>query len=94
MAAGDDRGSGRLIAAPVSASMALGMERPTSAQTPASSLIAGLQQGQHPFMTASARPEVCHGVPLSRDTPVSCVGGLPAPCWKLCYVTHRAYRAS
>ncbi len=82
MASGDDRGSGRLIAAPASASMALGMERPMSAQTPASSLIAGLQQGQHPFMTASARPEVRDVAPLPRDTPVSCVGELPAPCWK------------
>ena len=84
MASGDDRGSGRLIAAPVaSASMALSMERPMSAQTPASSLIAGLQQGQHPFMTASARPEVCDVVPLPRGRPVFCAGGLPASLRKL-----------
>ena len=83
MASGDERGSGRLTAAPASASMALSMERPMSAQTPASSLIAGLQQGQHPFMTASARPEVCDVVPVPRNIPVSCAGGLPALCWKL-----------
>ena len=55
----DDRGSERPGTAPSSAGMAAVMaERPLSAPSPASSIIAGLQQGRHPFMTASTRQEV------------------------------------
>ena len=61
MASGDDRGGERPgSTAPAFTGMALGdaADRPPGAQTPASSIIAGLQQGQHPFMTANTRQEV------------------------------------
>ena len=77
--------------APASVGMVLGasMERQSSAQNPASSIIAGLQQGQHPFMTASVRPQVCDVVVPPFESPASSAGcRQPEPQAGRCWLRH------